>query len=256
MQRINMLNITIMKKLFLIISFILLASVMQAQHYYIGLKSGVKKPVYTLFQQSDSKYKTGMVVFFPTGTIIFKYTFPNNVEVGTGIGYYTYDYPIDTTDHIPSHAEFVFQAITIPLNFGYNIPLYKGLKLQLNSGVNFDFYFGSGLGSFGGMKNIYLFNKTNHNFNILLSNQMALTYTTKFNMTIALFGAYHAGLRNVYESPILKLVGEYNPDALPGDYSNYEYDATAKTRGSYWLFGFELGYHFNKKNKVNILKSL
>ena len=221
---------------------------MQAQHYYIGLKSGVRKTTYTLFQPNGSDdYKVGLVLFSPPVTVTFKYTFPNNVEVGTGIGYYIYDDPIGTKDWVVSGV--VFQVITVPLNFGYNIPLYKGLKLQLNSGVNFDFNFGSGFGYTGIGNHIYLQNETNCNFNILLSNQIGLTYTTKFNMTIALFTAYHAGLRNVYESQILKRVEEYNPEVSHFDFSNFEYDATAKTMGSYWLFGFELGYHFNKKKK-------
>jgi hypothetical protein len=170
----------------------------------------------------------------------------------------------------------IHSALSLPVAVGYNINLWKNrLLFKVQSGLDFDIYFLEidyeseyGFGNyFGSVANwIYLSENTRiPHFNILISNRLVLQYYTKFNMSIALFGAYHAGLIPVWQniSGHFEWRSESDSDIKwPMDsrrnllwYQGSEIlDTKINSNDSYWHFGIELGYKFGKKKeKQNLM---
>jgi hypothetical protein len=140
----------------------------------------------------------------------------------------------------------------------------------VQSGLDFDIYFSEidyarwerDFGQYSGSVAEWTYLSANTripHFNILISNRLVLQYYTKFNMGIAIFGAYHAGLIPVWqnisghfewkneEDPIEWQVDRANPPIW--NQGSEILDTKISSNGSYWQFGIELGYKFGKKKK-------
>ena len=215
-----------------------------AQKYYLGVESGCHKDVYSISNNDAGDLYIGMDILAVAENLSFKVIFDNNIEIGTGIGYYNYGMVIGVKDIFAFHTDYAvfYRALSIPLNIGYRYKILPGFYAGFNSGLDFDFCFYDeiyydylpGTEIPANHMSIY-FPSLKHNFNVLISNKVQLQYVTKFNMAVGIFGAYHAGLRDIWECDNATFVvnnGEktYNP--------------IITTNGSYWSFGIELGYIF------------
>jgi hypothetical protein len=121
---------------------------------------------------------------------------------------------------------------------GYKFKLANRLYANVYSGLNFDFYFLPQKG----YDNFYFYLQAKdalmRRFNILLTNRASLQYFTKFNMGISVYGAYHAGFMQVWNS--MELIPYHEI---------YQYPVRLLSRGSFWNFGIELGYKFSSKKE-------
>ncbi|MEG1556788.1 MAG: hypothetical protein RR356_08730, partial [Bacteroidales bacterium] len=81
-----------------------------------------------------------------------------------------------------------------------------------------------------------------HKFNVLFANQISLQYVTNINLCISIFGAYHAGLREIWQS-------NFNYNVKQTEEEWHHYNPIYTSRGSYWHFGIELGYKLKKNNR-------
>jgi len=240
-----------MKKLSLIftLSLFLVGSV-RSQDFYFGVSSGMVKSVYT--KTDDKKHFKDMIdATRPSANLILSVLFKNNLELATGVMFYAYPYNIrasgdkmwggrilqTTSDHT------AYFAFSVPVHLGYKFKLAPRFYANVYSGLNFDFYFNPQYSSNSKIyedKEVYITteNALKQRFNILLSNKLSMQYFTKFNMGISLFVSYHSGLFKIWESSALTV------------YSDTHYRKSSTTsRGSYWIFGLELGYKLKKKPK-------
>jgi len=228
-----------------------------AQNYCLSFGAGMIKEEYTVTGASrDVKVITDII--YPAGYLHFKTIFKNNIEVGTGLRFYNYGYKIGFRnltfgrDNTFSYVtEAAYRAFSIPLLVGYNLFFIPNrLCMNFNGAINFDFYFdhlnfvtlgGGGVGT----DSTYIRSKYENpdftrQFNILLSYQIGLQYITKTNVSIGLFAAYHAGLRDVWHSTI------HCTKTVNGNVVE-TFAPLFTSRGSYWHFGIEIGYKFRKK---------
>ncbi len=235
-----------MKKLYSLLWILLLflSVSVHAQKYYLGVESGFHKDVYSLSNNDAGDVYIGMDILAITENLSFKILFDNNIEIGTGIGYYNYGMIIGVRNIFAFHTDYAvfYRALSIPLNIGYRFKILPGFYAGFNSGLDFDFYFYDsiyydtlpGMAPLANYLSIY-FPSLKHNFNVLISNKIQLQYVTKFNMVVGIFGAYHAGLRDIWEC---------NDATFVVNNGEKIYNPTITTKGSYWSFGIELGYFF------------
>ena len=73
---------------------------------------------------------------------------------------------------------------------------------------------------------------------MLLQNSICFQYYTKYNLGIAIFGSYHAGLRDVWQGSV-ELSWNNGNTLKP----------TVLSKGSYWHIGLEIGYQLSGKKK-------
>ncbi|MEG1556789.1 MAG: hypothetical protein RR356_08735, partial [Bacteroidales bacterium] len=106
-----------------------------SQDFYFGLNTGWIKEQYTAVGNTGG-LKLKMEFLCPTVAFSFKTIFKNNVEVGTGIGFYTYGYNIGIPIYTNNKTSYTysktaaFRSLSIPISIGYHLPLYKN-KLYL-----------------------------------------------------------------------------------------------------------------------------
>ena len=233
-----------MKKFSLLwIALIILSIPIYSQKYYLGVESGFHKDVYSISNNDAGDLYIGMDILAVVENLSFKVIFDNNIEIGTGIGYYNYALNIGVKN-IPifyTGNAVLYRTLSIPLNVGYRFKILPGFYAGFNSGLDFDFCFYEDSYHYGAVwtpeENYFSihFNSLKNNFNVLISNKVQLQYVTRFNMAVGIFGAYHAGLRDMWEC-----------DNATFSINNGEkiYTPTIMTKGSYWSFGIELGYIF------------
>ncbi len=235
-----------MKKIFSLLGIVLLflSIPAHAQKYYLGVESGCHKDVYSQSNNDAGDLYIGMDILAVVENLSFKVIFDNNIEIGTGIGYYNYGMVIGVKDIFAFHTGYdvLYRALSIPLHIGYRYKILPGFYVGFNSGLDFDFCFHEDSYSYGAAgttleENYYsiYYNSLKNNFNVLISNKVQLQYVTKFNMVVGLFGAYHAGLRDMWEC---------DNATFSINYGEKIYTPTITTNGSYWSFGIELGYIF------------
>ena len=195
------------------------------------------------------------MTFLPSANFIFSVIFKNNLELETGLMYYSYPYKVayrwDTigatgafTKGYHGVHESAYHAFSFPIHIGYKFKLANRLYANIHAGLNFDFYFAELNGwTEGGMGENHFYSSTENalkqRFNILLSNRISLQYFTKFNMGISLYAAYNSGLFSIWES---YAYASYHNNAKV-------FQSTLLSRGSYWNFGIELGYKLDKNRK-------
>lgn len=236
------------KNITLLISTFLLCISVQAQDFQFGLKSGFHQDVFTI-THNNGKLAPAIDFLSPGIDFSFKTIFPNNIEVGTGIGYYNYECNLrmKTSPWPKSYSkEIAYRSFSIPVNIGYNLNLYAGLYLNFNMGLHFDFYFNHADGSYHSnigtegeqyLLDYYLDGTPTPKFNVLLSNTLTLYYMTKSNVYVGLFGAYHAGMRDALQAQVFYQEGT-------AEMTTYHMIAS---KGSFWNFGLEIGYRLTKK---------
>jgi hypothetical protein len=218
-----------------------------------------------------------ILLYNPSANLNFGFLFKNNIELSLGIGFYLYrinryinKYHLGTKILRTISATPTHSTITIPVSVSYNFNLWKNrLFFKVQSGLDFDIYFLEvkddirvNFGSYAGSvaKWIYLSENTRvPHFNILIFNKLVLQYYTKFNMGIAIFGAYHAGLIPVWQgiSGHFEWKNENDPVEWQMDERGNVFwnqgseilDTKFSSNGSYWQFGIELGYKFGGKKK-------
>lgn len=228
--------------------FFMLNTYLYSQNYFLGIESGFHKDIYSISNNKAGDLYIGMDILAIAENLSFKVIFDNNIEIGTGIGYYNYTLNIGVKNIRAFHTGNIvfYRTLSIPLNVGYRYKILPGFYAGINSGLDFDFYFYDDvyiLGRQPGMEtpasyiDIY-FPPLKHNFNILITNKIKLQYITKFNMVVGIFGAYHAGLRDVWECDNATFVINHGEKT---------YNPVIMTKGSYWSFGIELGYMFQGK---------
>ena len=258
-----------MKRIFFVVAILISTLSLFGQQYHIGASIGWHKDIFTLSETNRYVSNDKSYLYNPSANLNFSFLFKNNIELSLGLGYYQYRfnrflYLLDKKNkEIGMGTSYgMFDVLTIPIAVGYGINLWKNrLLFKVQSGLDFDIYFLSewnGGGCQGEIAVDIVSYSTKIPFNILLSNRIVLQYYTKFNMSIAIFGAYHAGLRKTWEnaSAHFEWKNENDPAWLFED-DHYHHliwgqgreilDTKLLSNGSYWQFGIELGYKFGKK---------
>jgi len=242
-----------MKKLFIIFTLLLfLTNSIYSQDFYFGVSSGMVKSVYS--KTDDKKHFKDLIdATRPSANVIFSTIFKNNLELATGVTFYSYPYKILASgDNMWGNRilqtlsnQTAYFAFSVPVHLGYKIRLANRWFFNVYTGLKFDFYFNPQYSSNSKIyedcvRYVTTEDALKQRFNILLSNKLSMQYFTKFNMGISLFVSYHSGLFQIWESTALTI------------YSDTHYRKSSTTsRGSYWIFGLELGYKLNKKPKTD-----
>jgi len=246
------------------------------QQYYIGASIGWHQDIFTMGKTPANISNTYVFPLYnPSANIWFDVFFKNNIELSTGIGYYQSQMHSKIYTPLPEkymyydpYKEIVYDVLVFPINMGYSIKLWnKRLFFKIYTGFDFNINlseqneYDPNIGGIFGLVGCWVDYIKIPRFNILLSNRITLQYFTKFNMSIAIYGAYHAGLFQTKEVAALHF--EYKSDNDPewlmdehlnifrGQGSDF-YNTKILSNGSYWQFGIELGYKFCSRKKKKI----
>ena len=255
-----------------------------AQNFYAGLKTGFKLETYKIpleknatnsnYHFQDRPILTQSMDFSaPTLQMVFRITFFNNLEIETGVGWYNYSQKLkaritpncaystfgvrdanETTDtYVFSTAkESVYGCIFLSPKAGYRVKLSQNLHFRINTGLQVGFLYNARQTSnsmvesdpfelyvvYHGVKKPYI--------NLLVSNTISLQYITKPNFYFSIFASYHAGLINVYQSDVYLANRRSNENDFYNGHDSY-LNSAITTKGSYFEFGIELGYMWDKK---------
>jgi hypothetical protein len=260
-----------MKKLLFLILWCAVAGACFGQKYYVGAAIGWHQDIFTMSETNKKISNDRIYLYNPSANLNFGFLFKNNVALSLGVGYYKYKFErfIDPLvkeikrDGMIASID-MYEALSIPVSVGYNINLWKNrLFFKIQNGLDFDIYFPAldGGGGYYGKIALEVLNRASieTRFNILLSNKISLQYYTKSNMNIAIFGAYHAGLRQVWKDAVghFEWKSEDDPEEWQIDergnivwnQGSEIFDTKFNSNGSYWQFGIELGYRFGGKKK-------
>jgi hypothetical protein len=258
--------------------FLSITTLSFGQQYYVGASIGWHQDIFTMSETNKKISNDRIYLYNPSANLNFGFLFKNNIELSLGVGFYLYRIDryinkyylgskmLKTTCVAPTHS-----AVTIPVSLSYNFNLWNNrLLFKVQSGLDFDVYFSEidykpdrgGFGGYTGSVAEWTYLSENAripHFNILISNKVVLQYYTKFNMGIAIFGAYHAGLIPVWQgiSGHFEWKSEDDPEEWQMDergnvlwnQGSEIFDTKFNSNGSYWQFGIELGYRFGGKKK-------
>jgi len=250
-----------------------------AQDFYVGLKTGFKTEKYNIpLNKNDFLIKPRILIpqmdfSAPTLQAVFRTTFPKNWEIETGIGWYNYSQKLTAKiNHniaswyfdirnvnqpyvLPTTKSYTYGSINLSEKVGYRFKLASNLHLRLNTGLQLGILYNARSTSstlvesdpfelyviYYGVEKPYL--------NLLVSNTISLQYTTKSNMYFSFFMSYHAGLFDVYKSDAYIVNRKSNETSYYDGHDHYLYSPIT-TKGSYFEFGIELGYVWNKKRTM------
>ncbi len=237
-----------------------------SQKFSLGLENGLFfKPILSI--SNSNNYIKSNEWWGPTNLkLVFYKNFDNNIFIKTGLGYYYYLPETrgliklnDPVFSLGSVTQYRYHAFTIPALLGYKLQVFPNFFIKYSSGINFDIYFGyRGESGFLTEEIIqereeqFQINKIDYsfysssanyktNFNFLLSQQLAFSYETKKSIYIDIFAEYSAGLIKTIE-------GTGQIRILEDNHIRY-INPVITSYGSYWRFGFAVGYIFKDKNK-------
>ena len=255
-----------MKKYSLILVIIFnFVSFSYGQDFYLGLRSGCKKEIYNISDNGNKAFKSKMNYASPTVRLVMRVMFPNNLEVGGGLGGYAYNknMGMDFDNlfgkiNVFTGNEILYKSVEFNFQVGYSLPIVRNFYFKLNTSVDCNIHILKGYNDIfkPTITNIITENADmtivspshwdSHSAgNIMLVNTIAFQYFTKFNLGISIFTSYHTGLLPVtYETAY---ICEKNLPPFLYDPDYYSYSYPYSTRGSYWEFGLELGYRFKKR---------
>jgi len=126
------------------IALIVLSVPVYSQKYYLGVESGFHKDVYSISNNDARDLYIGMDILAVVENLSFKVIFDNNIEIGTGVGYYNYvlNIGVKNIPALNTGNAVIYRTLSIPLNVGYRFKILPGFYAGFNSGLDFDFCFG------------------------------------------------------------------------------------------------------------------
>jgi hypothetical protein len=227
-----------------------------SQSYYVGIALGWHYDVFHLAENDNFFLKSSLYVNFanPMVNLNVSKIWDNGLFVSSGLGYYQYMFCYKLRS-IQPHLFYkkkwslnTYDAITVPITVGYNRNVWQNrIFINLQSGVNFALYSDRGgqIDEISVAESYYWHldfeEPIETPFNVFVSSKITLQYLTKFNMGIALFGAYHFGLLKVCKYAYGYFNWNKGKEVL---------DTQILSNGSYWQFGIELGYMFGRRRET------
>jgi len=253
-----------------------LKSGFKVEQYKIPLEKQPAKENY--FYQKKRILTSPIDVSTPTVQALFRLTFLNNLEIEASVGWYNYSQKLkakidsrcafttfgvkdaNTSNGEPANNyvfstsnEHIYGCVFLSPKVGYRFSFSQDLHLRLNTGVQVGWLYNSRSTSttlvesdpfelyiaYQGVKEMPI--------NLLISNTIALQYVTKYNVYFSVFASYHVGLLETYQSDVYLTNRRSNETYYYTGHDTYMY-APAKTKGSYFEFGIEIGYVWYKKD--------
>jgi len=131
------------KSVFLMLIFIISNEIIYSQSYFFSVKYGYKQEVFNAYY---NLYKTQIDVKSPVIRSEFKIMYPNQIEIGWGLGYYSFsqnikmynDFPLDNPFEIQTGHDVLYRALSQHFQFGYNVRLIKDFYLKFSTGGSVD----------------------------------------------------------------------------------------------------------------------